>query len=228
MDGVTLAPEAAWGGKRRVLLLILDGWGIGPADATNPIYLAETPVWDHLLRRYPSSRLQASGEAVGLQPGKPGNSEAGHLNIGAGRVILQDDVRLDQALEDGSFAANETFGRVMDGVSQRGTSLHLLALLSEKSSHGSITYPLELLKMAKKRGLAPVYLHVIFDGRSTEPGSAPDLLEKLQAQIDEIGLGQIVSGLGRGLALDRDGNYDKIKRAYDALVFGVGRKCRAV
>jgi 2,3-bisphosphoglycerate-independent phosphoglycerate mutase len=223
MDGVPLVPDYDWGGNRRVLLIILDGWGIGRADNTNPIYLAPATVWENLTKRYPCCRLQASGEAVGLQTGKPGNSEAGHMNIGAGRVILQDDVRLDQAMKDGSFYTNEVFLHTMDEVKTRGTSLHLLALLTEKSSHGSIDYPLALLKMAKDRGLEKVYIHIIFDGRSTEPGSAPMLLEKLESRMSEIGLGQIVTGVGRGIALDRDGNYGKIKRVFDALVSGVGR-----
>lgn len=145
------------------------------------------------------------------------------MNIGAGRVILQDDVRLDQAMKDGSFYSNEVFLHTIDEVKARGSSLHLLALLTEKSSHGSIDYPLALLKMAKERGLEKVYIHVIFDGRSTEPGSAPMLLEKLEARMAEIGLGHIVTGVGRGIALDRDGNYGKIKRTFDALVSGVGR-----
>jgi 2,3-bisphosphoglycerate-independent phosphoglycerate mutase len=105
--------------------------------------------------------------------------------------------------------------------------LHLIGLLSRTSSHGSIDYPLAILQMAKKAGLSEVYLHMIFDGRSTDPGSAPLLLEILQAQIDTIGLGQVVSGVGRGIALDRDGNYTKTRRAYDAMVFGIGRKCYA-
>ena len=224
MEGTSLAPGYDWRGKRRVLLIILDGWGLGSRDKGNPIFLAETPVWDDLLRRCPNSCLQASGEAVGLQQGKAGNSEAGHMNIGAGRVVLQDDVRLDMAMQDGSFYTNETFLRVMEDVKRRNTSLHLIALLTEKSSHGSIEYPLALLRMAKERSLEQVYVHVIFDGRSTEPGSAPDLLEKFEAQIDEIGIGQVVTGIGRGIALDRDGNYAKTQRAFDALVLGTGVK----
>jgi 2,3-bisphosphoglycerate-independent phosphoglycerate mutase len=224
MDGCNLVPGYNWGGRRRVLLLILDGWGIGRQDETNPIFLASTPVWDGLTRRFPTSSLLAAGKAVGLQPGKAGNSEAGHMNLGAGRVILQDDVRLEQAMESGSFFSNEILCRVINEVRGRGTALHLIGLLSEKSSHGSIEYPLELMKMAKSAGLERVFLHLIFDGRSTEPGSAPDLLEKLDARIKEIGIGQVVSGVGRGLALDRDGNYAKIQRAYDALVAGIGKK----
>ena len=225
MDGASLVPAYNLGGKRRVLLIILDGWGIGQNDDANPIFLAQTPIWDGLLQQYPHSRLQASGEAVGLQAGKPGNSEAGHINIGSGRVVLQDDVRLDTAMQDGSFFTNEVFLSAIDDVKQRGTSLHLLGLLTEKSSHGSIDYPLALLKMAKERGLEKVFLHVIFDGRSTAPGSAPDLLEKLEAQMNEIGVGQVVSGVGRGIALDRDGNYGKIQRAFEAFVNGKGKTC---
>jgi 2,3-bisphosphoglycerate-independent phosphoglycerate mutase len=225
MDGATLAPGYAWGGRRRVLLLILDGWGLGKQDTTNPIFLAPTPAWDALCQHYPTSHLQASGEAVGLQAGKAGNSEAGHNNLGAGRVVLQDDVRLEGALQDGSFYTNEVFLDTIQDVKQRGVSLHLIGLLTEKSSHGSIDYPLALLKMAKDHDLEQVYLHLIFDGRSTEPGSAPALLEKLEVQMNQIGIGQVVSGIGRGIALDRDGNYGKIKRAFEALVNGVGRPC---
>ncbi len=222
MTGESLSPDHDWGGRRRVLLVILDGWGIGSLDAANPIYLGRTPFWQHLLRAYPSCRLQASGEAVGLQEGKPGNSEAGHSNIGAGRVVAQDDVRLETALQDGSFYTNPVFCRVIEETRARGAALHLLALLTEKSSHGSIDYPLALLQMARARGLEQVYVHVIFDGRSTEPGSAPELLRKLEARMDAIGLGQIVTGIGRGIALDRDGNWGKIEKTYNALVLGKG------
>jgi 2,3-bisphosphoglycerate-independent phosphoglycerate mutase len=223
MNGATLAPHHNWNGVRRVLLVILDGWGIGKNDQSNPIFLTNTPVWDSLLQRYPNTQLQASGEAVGLQPGKAGNSEAGHMNIGAGRIILQDDVRLDQAMRDGSFYTNDILYNTIREVKQRGRNLHLICLLSEKSSHGSIEYPLALLRIAKDGSLQQVYLHVIFDGRSTEPGSAPELLEKLDRQIAEIGIGKIVTGMGRSIALDRDRNYAKTQRAYNALVYGIGR-----
>jgi 2,3-bisphosphoglycerate-independent phosphoglycerate mutase len=225
MNGVSLVPRNKSNSQRRLLLVILDGWGIGKQDDTNPIFLAKTPVWDDLTRRYPSARLQAAGEAVGLKVGKAGNSEAGHMNIGAGRVVLQDDVRLDLAMKDGSFYTNPTLKRAIQDVKQRKASLHLIGLLSERSSHGSIDYPLALLKMAKSNGLAQVNLHLIFDGRSTAPGTAPTMLEELERQIAEIGIGRIVSGVGRGIALDRDGNYAKTQCAYEAFVFGVGKKC---
>lgn len=224
MTGICLVKGHPWGEHRRVLLIILDGWGNGKPDDRNPIHLAHTPVWDELVRTSAPSQLGASGSSVGLQPGKAGNSEAGHMNIGAGRVVPQDDVRLDQAMKDGSFFTNEIFLQTIEDVIQRKSNLHLIGLLTEKSSHGSIDYPLALLKMAKDKGLQDVYLHLIFDGRSTEPDSAPMLLEKLDALMADIGIGQIVTGVGRGIALDRDGNYAKIKRTYEALVMGIGRE----
>jgi 2,3-bisphosphoglycerate-independent phosphoglycerate mutase len=228
MTGRTLAPGYDWDGRRRVLLLVLDGWGLGKDDESNPIWLARTPAWDELLRRQPWARLAAAGEAVGLRAGKPGNSEAGHMNLGAGRVVLQDDVRLDLALRDGSFQHNEVLCRAVEAARQRNANLHLIGLLTEKSSHGSIDYPLALLRMAAARGLDRVYLHLIFDGRSTEPGSAPAMLERLERQMAGIGVGRVVSGMGRGIALDRDGDYGRTQRAYDALVSGRARPCAAI
>jgi 2,3-bisphosphoglycerate-independent phosphoglycerate mutase len=228
MEGGCLVGNRNWGGQRRVLLLILDGWGIGADDDTNPIYLANTPMWDSLMQRFSHTQLQAAGEAVGLKPGKAGNSEAGHMNIGAGRVVLQDDVRLDLAMQDGSFRSNPVLCDAIHTVKRRNAALHLICLLTEKSSHGSIDYALELLKMARANDLCKVYLHVIFDGRSTDPGSAPALLEKLEGRMQEIGVGQVVTGIGRGLALDRDGNYYKTKLAYDAFVYGFGKPWPAV
>ncbi len=224
MDGVSLIPCLEGKERRRVLLVILDGWGIGPRDETNPIFLGETPCWDSLLLEYAHSQLQAAGAAVGLEPGKNGNSEAGHMNLGAGRVILQDDVRLDRAMQDGSFYQNDVLVRAITGAKARGAALHLICLLSEKSSHGCIEYPLAILRMAKDRALERAFVHVIFDGRSTEPGTAPELLRQLEGRMSEIGIGQIATGVGRGIALDRDRNYEKIRRAFEAFVDGVGKR----
>lgn len=224
MDGTSLAPGYDWGGRRKVLLIILDGWGIGKDDDSNPIFLARTPMWDDLTENAPHSILQAAGESVGLKEGKAGNSEAGHINLGAGRIVLQDDVRLDRAMQDGSFFTNEVLCNTIESVKERNGCLHLIGLLTEKSSHGSIDYPLAILRMAKDRGMRNVFLHMIFDGRSTEPGSAPRLVEKLDNELKEVGIGIIATGVGRGIALDRDGNYGKTKRAYDAMVSGTGRK----
>lgn len=226
MTGRTLVPGHRWDGHRRVLLVILDGWGLGRDDDTNPIFLARTPVWDELTRAHPFSRLAADGEAVGLKPGKPGNSEAGHLNIGAGRVVPQDDVRLDTAMKDGTFSTNETLSDAIAEVRRRGTALHVIGLLTEKSSHGCIGYALEVLRMAKRGGLDRVFLHVIFDGRSTAPGSAPAMLEDLERRMEEIGAGRIATGMGRGIALERGGDYEKTRRAYDAMVVGGGKHWR--
>jgi len=222
MTGASLLPGHAWGADRHALVIILDGWGIGASDDSNPIFLANTPFWDRLLSQYPHSRLAASGQLVGLQAGKPGNSEAGHMNIGAGRIVLQDDIRLDSAMQDGSFYSNGVILKAIQDAKNRNKNLHLIGMLSEKSSHGSIEYPLAILRMARDCGLSQAFVHLIFDGRSTEPGSIPAALIQLEERMSQIGIGQVVSGMGRGIALDRDGNYGKIKRAFDALVSGIG------
>lgn len=209
-------------GTSKVLLLILDGWGLGEHNGNNPIYSEETPYWDSLLATKPYAQLEASGPAVGLEEGKPGNSEAGHINLGSGRIVLQDDVRLDKAMKDGSFAENKVFIDTIDNCKAKGTALHLFSLLTKKSSHGSIDYPLAILDIAKKRGLKDVYIHIIFDGRSTDPGSAPGLLRELGQTLEAKGIGMIVSGVGRGVALDRDLNWAKVQSAYDSLVSGNG------
>ncbi len=222
MSGKNLVRKHSFGEGRKVLLVVLDGWGIGAQDASNAIHLANTPYWDKLLIQYPPSLLHASDGYVGLGEGKPGNSEAGHLNLGAGRVVIQDDCRLDKAISENTFSKNETIRKVIETTAERGSALHLLAFLTYKSSHGSIEYALEILRMSKE--LSQVYLHIIFDGRSTKPGSAPELLSELDVQLQKIGKGKVVGGVGRGLVLDRDKNYKKIKLGYDAMVLGIGHQ----
>ncbi len=209
----------------KMMLIILDGWGFGTRDEGDAIYLADTPEWDAMLAKYPRSKLRASGEDVGLKAGKAGNSEAGHNNLGAGRIVAQDDVRMDQSIQDGSFKRNPVFLHAIESAKREGTALHLLSYLTEKSSHGCIDYPLMLTEMAE--GVEQVYLHIIFDGRSTEPGSAPAMLRALDEKLAAIGRGVIVDGVGRGVALDRDKNYAKVKRAYDAMTIGTGTPYRA-
>ncbi len=218
MTGESLITRGSVHGKK-VMLIILDGWGFGSGDESDAIHLADTKGWDSLLSSWPGCRLQASGEDVGLQAGKTGNSEAGHSNLGAGRVVAQDDVRMDNAIRSGSFRTNSVFLDAIEKARRTGHSLHLIAYLTHKSSHGCIDYPLMLTEMA---GDIPVWLHIIFDGRSTLPGSAPDLLMELEEQLSRIGRGQIADGTGRGIALDRDGNYEKVRRAYEAMVLGKG------
>ncbi len=207
----------------KVMLIILDGWGFGSGDGNDAIHLADTGEWDALLSDWPSCRLDASGADVGLQAGKPGNSEAGHSNLGAGRVVPQDDVRMDEAIRRGDFKRNPVFLKAINDARQAGRPLHLIAYLTHKSSHGCIDYPLMLAEMAE--GME-VYLHIIFDGRSTSPGRAPRLLAELEDELNRIGRGQVVDGIGRGLALDRDGNYAKVRKAYDAMVLGRGARYR--
>ena len=207
----------------KVMLIILDGWGYGSGDDNDAIHRADTADWDALLDQWPNSRLRASGEDVGLQRGKPGNSEAGHTNLGAGRVVAQDDVRMDEAIRSGDFKRNPVFLKAIEDARRSGHALHLIAYLTHKSSHGCIDYPLMLTEMAEG---VEVWLHIIFDGRSTPPGSAPQLLMELEENLNRIGRGQIVDGVGRGIALDRDGNYEKVKRAYEAMVLGRGTPYR--
>ena len=220
MSGESLIEEGDVRGNK-VMLIILDGWGYGTKDDNDAIFLAETAKWDALLAEWPNSRLRASGEDVGLQGGKPGNSEAGHSNLGAGRVVEQDDVRMDNAIRGGSFKRNPVFLKAIADAKASGHDLHLIAYLTHKSSHGCIDYPLMLTEMAEG---VNVWLHIIFDGRSTPPGSAPQLLEELEGELNRIGRGQIVDGVGRGIALDRDGNYEKVRRAYEGMVLGKGTR----
>ena len=222
MDGKSLAEARDWGKDRKMLLIICDGWGLGTGDENDAIHVADTPYWDSLLAEQSWSKLHASGEFVGLGAGKAGNSEAGHSNLGAGRCVMQDDVRLDAAVKDGTFKRNPIFLEAIEHAKKHGPNLHLLAYLTYKSSPGCIDYPLNICEMTRDNGLDRDYLHIIFDGRSTDPGSAPTLLAETDAKLDAIGVGRIVDGVGRGVALDRDKNYDKVKRAYDAMVDGVG------
>lgn len=219
MTGCSLAPGRSFGDGRKMLLIILDGWGLGDGTGNDAIHSADTPFWDALLRGRSWSKLHASGEHVGLGAGKPGNSEAGHINLGAGRLVMQDDVRLDAAVKDGSFRENPVFLEAIGRCRKTGKALHLLSYLTHKSSHGSIDYPLSICEMAKD--LPEVYLHIIFDGRSTEPGSAPKMLLELDRRLGEIGGNfRIVDGVGRGLVLDRDKNWGNVSRAYNALTDG--------
>lgn len=162
---------------------------------------------------------------MGLQTGKAGNSEAGHNNLGAGRIVAQDDVRMDSAIKDGSFRKNPVFLHTINAAKEEGSALHLLSYLTLKSSHGCIDYPLMLTEMAE--GVDKVFLHIIFDGRSTEPGSAPQMLRDLDEKLAAIGRGVIVDGVGRGIALDRDKNYAKVRRAYEAMTLGKGTSYQA-
>ena len=207
-------------GNRPVMLIVLDGWGVGAEDDTNPIHLGDTEPWASLMAAHPHTLLHAHGLHVGLGAKKAGNSEAGHMNLGAGRIVPQDDQRLEKAMQDGSFERNKVFLQAIEETRRKGKALHLLSYLTHNSSHGSIDYAVKLCAMAKD--LPEVYLHIILDGRSTENGSAPQLLLELEEKLQDIGAGLIVDCIGRGYVLERDLNYPKVKKGYDAMVDGLG------
>jgi len=216
--------EAADPEAQKVILVVLDGWGLGEEGHVNPIRQAHTPTWDGL-RHNPMAELSASGEDVGLLPGHKGNSESGHMSIGAGRVVMQDDVRIAIAIENGSFVDNPAFGAALSNAREQQTALHLLGILSRTSSHGSVEYVLQLAQLACEQGLESVYIHLITDGRSTQPGRSPRLLREVGQEIARINAGMIVTLVGRGFALDRGEDYaGKTKMVYEALVEGTGTK----
>jgi len=213
-------------GRRRVLLLIADGWGLREETEGNLIAQAHTPVMDRLQAEYPATRLRAAGEAVGLPRGTVGNSEVGHLHLGAGRVIPSDRVRIQAAMDDGSFLENEAFRWAMQGAKQPGKRLHLIGIISFFSSHGSIDYAIQLLEMAAREGVSEVYLHGMLGRRGERPESGAIYLEKIEAAARRLGVGQVVTVLGRFWSLDREGNWDRIEKTYRALVQGEGRPVR--
>ncbi len=202
--------------------MILDGWGIAPAGSTNAAYAANTPNLDRYFAEYPHTTLQASGRSVGLPDGQMGNSEVGHLNIGAGRIIYQELTRITKAIEDGDFFRNPALCSVMEKTRAAGSSLHLLGLLSDGGVHSHITHLFALLRMAKEQRLEKVYVHAFLDGRDVGPQTAVTYLRQLQEEMDKIGAGKIATVSGRYYAMDRDKRWERIKKAYDALVLGQG------
>jgi len=209
-------------GRRRAALIILDGWGWAPPGPGNAISLACTPVWDGLLARYPHGLLEASGEAVGLPAGVMGNSEVGHLTLGAGRIIYQDLSRINRAIADGSFYENGLLGGLMEGAAERDKPVHIMGLLSDAGVHASIEHIKALVVMAHRRGVARVYIHCFTDGRDTSPSAGLGFVEDLESFLDGEGLGTIATLCGRYWAMDRDKRWERVKRAYDALVYGEG------
>ncbi|MFO7714713.1 2,3-bisphosphoglycerate-independent phosphoglycerate mutase [Desulfosarcina sp.] len=209
--------------KRTHMLIILDGWGIGADEPTNAVLVANTPFLDWLQSSYPSTQLRCSGKDVGLPAGIMGNSEVGHMNIGAGRVVYQDLMRIDKAIEDGSFFKNEALGAIMDAVSAGGSSLHLMGLLSDGGVHSQLNHLLALLDMAQRKGLSRVFVHAILDGRDTPPDSGVNYLKQLQDHIQANGTGKVASVCGRYYAMDRDKRWDRVEKAYRLYTEGQGR-----
>lgn len=212
-----------WLPKKRVLLLIMDGWGHRDQLKGNLIAQAHTPFMDNLQMKYPFILLQAAGEAVGMPPGTVGNSEAGHLHIGAGRTVYSDRVKIDKAIQDGTFFENKAFLWAMRSCIKNGTRLHLLGIISFYSSHGPVDYPLTLLKLAKKEGVPEVFLHGMLGRRGEHPESGANYVEFIEQEMERLSLGKVVSLLGRFWALDREENWDRIEKTYRLLVFGEGK-----
>jgi 2,3-bisphosphoglycerate-independent phosphoglycerate mutase len=205
-------------------LIIIDGWGYSPRREGNAIALAATPFYDELCENYPHTLLEASGTRVGLPAGVMGNSEVGHLNIGAGRVIRMDVSRVDHDIATGEFFRNEVLLAAMDGASKRGNALHLMGLLSDGQVHSSQEHLYALLRLAKQRGLDRVFIHCFLDGRDTPPSSAVHYVAALQKKIDDIGCGHIATLIGRYYAMDRDKRWERTQRAYELLVRGKGER----
>ena len=202
------------------LLIVLDGWGHSDNPADNAIASAHTPHWDRLWQNAPRTLIGGSGHDVGLPDGQMGNSEVGHMNLGAGRVVHQDLTRIDAAIADGSFRSNSALLAALDQAQQRGTALHVLGLLSPGGVHSHEDQIAELLELAAARGLPNVYLHAFLDGRDTPPRSAEPSLEPMTALFERTGNGRLASIGGRYYAMDRDQRWDRVERAWQALVEG--------
>jgi 2,3-bisphosphoglycerate-independent phosphoglycerate mutase len=209
-----------------VMLMILDGWGIAAPGPGNAVRLARTPNMDRLWDTYPHTQLATSGKAVGLPDGIMGNSEVGHLNLGAGRIVLQDLLRIDKAIEDGGFFRNEALLKAMQDCVAQNRTVHLIGLLSDAGVHSQITHLLALLDMAARQGLSKVCVHPILDGRDSSPDAGKDFMADLRAHMQQTGVGVVASICGRYYAMDRDTRWDRTERAYRLLTQGEGVKAR--
>ena len=203
--------------------MILDGWGIGNHSKSDVISVTPTPYWDYLLQNYPHSQLQASGENVGLPDGQMGNSEVGHLNIGAGRVLYQDLVKINKAVKDGSILQNPEIIRAFSYAKENGKAIHFMGLTSDGGVHSSFDHLFALCDIAKEYGLKDVFIHCFMDGRDTDPRSGKGFIERLDEHCKKSA-GTIASIIGRFYAMDRDKRWDRIKVAYDLLVNGLGKQ----
>ena len=207
--------------KKPVLLCIMDGFGWVPGETYgNAVVAAKTPHLDALMEKYPMTTIEASGMAVGLPDGQMGNSEVGHTNIGAGRVVFQDLPRITKAIADGDFFTNEAYVAAMDDCKAKGTALHIMGLMSDGGVHSHIDHIFAALDMAKQRGLSKVYVHAFLDGRDVPPSSGKDFVARLQAKCQDLGNAHIGVISGRYYAMDRDKRWERLQKAYDALVMG--------
>lgn len=209
---------------RPVVLVILDGWGIGRDEPGNAVLQAATPTMDRLLAEYPQASLLTSGEDVGLPAGQMGNSEVGHANIGAGFVVYQWLTRIDRAIASGEFFANPVLNQEIDRVKANGSTLHLLGLVSDGGVHSHVDHLVALLRSARDRGLPGdrVVVHVFTDGRDTSPHGGAEYVRRLEAAMADLGVGRVGTVTGRYYAMDRDRRWERTRAAYDAIVYGIG------
>ncbi|MDI6817160.1 MAG: 2,3-bisphosphoglycerate-independent phosphoglycerate mutase [Actinomycetota bacterium] len=207
-----------------VVLCILDGWGENPDLEGNAVAAADTPNLDHYEEAYPFSTLMASGEAVGLPEGQMGNSEVGHLNIGAGRVVYQEITRISKSIRDGDFFENAALLAAFSGCTKEGRAVHLMGLLSDGGVHSHEEHLFALIDMAKMNGVERLYIHAFLDGRDVLPKSALEYFQRLETKMQDTGLGRVATVIGRYYAMDRDNRWDRVKMAYDAMVYAEGER----
>lgn len=210
--------------KHPVAVIILDGLGYREVQADNAVCQADTPFLDRLWEKYPHTTMKASGEAVGLPEGQIGNSEVGHTNIGAGRVVYQSLTRINKSIEDGDFHDNKALKEAIDYAKKQDSALQIFGLLSDGQVHSHQEHLYAILEAAKEQGLEKVYIHVATDGRDVAPDSGLGFVQQLQDKIDQLGVGQIATVIGRYYAMDRDRRWPRVERAYNAMVLGEGTK----
>ena len=208
--------------KKPLILMILDGFGCGRDYAGNAIKAAEKPNIEHIFSTNPITQIGASGMDVGLPDGQMGNSEVGHTNIGAGRIVYQELTRITKSISDGDFFTNEAFLAAMENCKKNGSALHLMGLLSDGGVHSHNRHLYALLELAKRAGVEEVYVHCFLDGRDVPPSSGRDFVAELAAKMQEIGVGKIATVMGRYYAMDRDNRWERVVKAYDAMVLGEG------
>ena len=208
--------------KKPVVLMIMDGFGLNPDAYGNAIKAAKTPHLTRLFAENPFTKIGASGMDVGLPDGQMGNSEVGHTNIGAGRVVYQELTRITKSIQDGDFFENPALLKAMENAKKPGAALHLAGLLSDGGVHSHNTHLYGLLQMAKRMGVAKVFVHCLMDGRDVPPTSGKGFVEELQAKMQQIGVGRIATVMGRYYAMDRDNRWERVEKAYAAMVYGEG------